>query len=226
MSHSGKLIVIEGACDGIGKTTQYEMLCQRLKEDGHKIYTHHFPSYGTVQGEGVEKFLKGEFGEPKMLSPYFVNELYAYDRKVTWDNELSKYFKEGYNIVLDRYTTSSIIYQSVFLDSLEEKKKFIDYVSQYEYEELKIKKPDLVLFLTAPFEVALKLKQGRLDNDGIKNDVFERDIELMEKIYHNANFIADYLKWDIIPCSLDGVTFRDRQDINNDVYKLVKQKIK
>ena len=126
----------------------------------------------------------------------------------------------------DRYTTSSIIYQSVFLDSLEEKKKFIDYVSQYEYEELKIKKPDLVLFLTAPFEVALKLKQGRLDNDGIKNDVFERDIELMEKIYHNANFIADYLKWDIIPCSLDGVTFRDRQDINNDVYKLVKQKIK
>ena len=29
-----KLIVIEGACDGIGKTTQYNMLSKRLEEDG------------------------------------------------------------------------------------------------------------------------------------------------------------------------------------------------
>ena len=30
----GKLIVVEGACDGIGKTTQFEMLCKHLESDG------------------------------------------------------------------------------------------------------------------------------------------------------------------------------------------------
>ena len=34
MMEKGKLIVIEGACDGIGKTTQYKLLCDHLKKDG------------------------------------------------------------------------------------------------------------------------------------------------------------------------------------------------
>lgn len=29
----GRLVVIEGACDGIGKTTQYDMLSDRLKKE-------------------------------------------------------------------------------------------------------------------------------------------------------------------------------------------------
>ena len=29
----GKLIVIEGSCDGVGKSTQYRMLIDRLKEE-------------------------------------------------------------------------------------------------------------------------------------------------------------------------------------------------
>ena len=56
--NKGMLVVIEGACDGIGKTTQFNMLIDKLKKDGIKIYTHHFPSYGTVQGARVVKFLK------------------------------------------------------------------------------------------------------------------------------------------------------------------------
>ena len=30
---SGKLIVVEGACDGIGKTTQFQLLGEHLKAD-------------------------------------------------------------------------------------------------------------------------------------------------------------------------------------------------
>ena len=32
--NKGMLIVIEGACDGIGKTTQFNMLIYKLKKDG------------------------------------------------------------------------------------------------------------------------------------------------------------------------------------------------
>ena len=51
----GKLIVIEGACDGIGKTTQYNLLKERLEKEGEKIISHHFPSYNTYQGKPVEE---------------------------------------------------------------------------------------------------------------------------------------------------------------------------
>lgn len=219
------LVVIEGACDGIGKTTQFNMLIDKLKKDGIKIYTHHFPSYGTVQGARVEKFLKGEYGNPGDLSPYFVNELYAYDRFYTWENELKKYYDDGYLILLDRYTTSSIIYQSVFIKDKDEKNKFIDYVIKYEYEENKIKKPDLVIFLKAPYNLVKKLKNNRIDNEGIVNDVYEKDDILMEDIYNNAIYISNYLNWNIVDCS-DGDTFKDKDAISEEVYRLVKRKIK
>lgn len=223
--NKGMLVVIEGACDGIGKTTQFNMLIDKLKKDGIKIYTHHFPSYGTVQGARVEKFLKGEYGNPGDLSPYFVNELYAYDRFYTWENELKKYYDDGYLILLDRYTTSSIIYQSVFIKDKDEKNKFIDYVIKYEYEENKIKKPDLVIFLKAPYDLVRKLKNNRIDNEGIVNDVYEKDDILMEDIYNNAIYISNYLNWNIVDCS-DDDTFKDKDTISEEVYRLVKRKIK
>ena len=51
--NQGKIIVIEGACDGIGKTTQYELLYKHLLADNSKVTTHHFPSYNVYQGKGV-----------------------------------------------------------------------------------------------------------------------------------------------------------------------------
>ena len=74
----GKLIVIEGACDGIGKTTQYNLLKEYLKKEDQNIVSHHFPSYETYQAIPVEKYLRGELGNPNELSPYFINSLYIY----------------------------------------------------------------------------------------------------------------------------------------------------
>ena len=34
---TGNLIVIEGSCDGVGKTTQFKKLIEHLKEDGERI---------------------------------------------------------------------------------------------------------------------------------------------------------------------------------------------
>ena len=111
----GKLIVVEGACDGIGKTTQYKMLCDHFKEDGISVINHDFPYYGTSEGALVERYLKGEFGEVSKLSPYFVNSLYAVDRAVTWNTNLGKLYDDENTIILDRYTPSSLIYQSALI---------------------------------------------------------------------------------------------------------------
>ena len=109
---NGKLIILEGSCDGIGKSTQFEKLYERLVSEGYQVVRHHFPSYGTSQGADVEKYLKGEFGTIESISPYFINSLYAHDRAVTWYETLKKEYDSGKIILLDRYTTSSLIYQA------------------------------------------------------------------------------------------------------------------
>ena len=219
----GKLVVIEGACDGIGKTTQYEMLCKHLQNDGVEVFNHHFPSYDTYQGLPVEKYLKGEYGQPSELSPYFINALYANDRGITWYSNLKKLYEQGNFILLDRYTTSSIIYQSALIDDVDEKKKFIDYVIDFEYKKIGIQEPDNVIFLYAPFDLVTELRKARKQNDGVENDIHERNLDFMKKVYEGSMFIADYLSWDKIKCN-DGDKMRSVEDIHEDIYKLVKVK--
>ena len=218
--NEAKLIVIEGACDGIGKTTQYNLLNDYFKSLNKDVYNHHFPSYGTYQGKGVEKYLAGDFGNIKDISPYFINSLYAYDRFITWYEELKKEYDAGKIIILDRYTTSSLIYQSALIDDIEEKKKFIDWVIDYEYEKNGIKKPDIVIFLKAPYELVSKMREERVDNEGIKNDIHEADNSFMRRVYDNALFVADYLNWSIIECSKDN-KMKSIHEIHEEIRKAI-----
>lgn len=219
---NGKLIVIEGACDCIGKTTQYQMLCKHLEKDGIKIITHHFPSYNTYQGIPTTKYLRGEYGNIDELSPYFINSLYATDRAITYQTKLKEPYENGQMIILDRYTTSSLIYQSSVIKNMEEKKAFIDFVADYEYNKLGIAEPDKVIFLNAPFDLAYEIRKKRTHNDGVANDIHEKDLEYLRKVYENALFIADYLSWDKIECGYNN-TMRTEDDIHDEVYTLIKK---
>ena len=218
----GKLIVIEGSSDGIGKTTQFNLLRQRLLDENIKVESHHFPSYNTYQGKPVEEYLKGTFGKPDQLSPYFVNSLYAVDRAITWNDKLKEAYYSGDIILLDRYTTSSLIYQSSLLNNDDEKKAFIDYVTDYEYNKLKIKKPDKVIFLTANFDLVSSMRNNRENNDGVKNDIYERDNKLMKRIYDNSHFVAKYLDFDFVYCDYNG-KFKSIDDIQKDIRKILKK---
>ncbi len=219
--NKGKLIVVEGACDGIGKSTQFALLKEELENAGEEVINHHFPTYESAQGEFATNYLKGEYGNPKELSPYFINNLYALDRSITWQTKLKQAYEEGKTILLDRYTTSSLIYQSCLIEDKDKKKEFIDWVVDYEYNKLEIPNPDLVVFLTADFDTVMELKRARKENDGVANDIHERDEQFMKKVYESALFVADYLNWSKINCdNKDGM--KSIEDIHDDVMKLVK----
>ncbi len=222
--NKGRLIVIEGACDGIGKTTQFELLKKRLISEGYNIFYHHFPSYGTPQGALVEKYLNGDFGTPSELSPHFIHKLFADDRIATWNEVLKKEIDKGSIILLDRYTTSSLLYQSSGIDDLEEKKVFLEHVVDYEYNKGGIGRPDKVIFLTAPYEVAKRLREKRPDNEGIKNDVHERDENYMRRVYDNSIFVSEYFAWNKIECSNNLEEIRKPEDIHEEIYSLIRKK--
>ncbi len=217
----GKLIVIEGACDGIGKTTQLKLLKERLEKEGKSVVAYHFPSDHTEQGKLVENYLKGKYGLSQELSPYFINSLYAIDRAITWEKELKKPFNEGSIILLDRYTTSSLIYQSAFLDD-PTKQNFIDYVCDFEYNKLKLPKPDQVIFLKAPFEVIESLRQKRKENEGTLDDIHEMNASFMKKVYENALQLSFSLNFDEVKCNC-GNQMKSKKEIHEEIYQLLKE---
>ncbi len=216
----GLLIVIEGACDGIGKSTQYSLLTEALEMAGCRVVRHHFPSYGTPQGAPVEAYLSGQYGSPESLSPYFVNSLYAVDRAVTWQGELGAGYASGDVVLLDRYTTSSLIYQSAGITDPAEKQEFIDYVSEFEYEKLGIPRPDLVVFLDAPFETAAALRSARATNDGVAEDIHETDTEFMRRVWDSAQFVCDRQGWSPVRCVDDCGNILSREEIHAEVLAL------
>lgn len=213
----GKLIVIEGALDGIGKSTQFKLLREKLEQEA-EVTSHHFPTYDEYQGKAVMEYLKGSFGKPDEVSPYFVNSLYAIDRKITWEKKLKEAYEKNDIVLLDRYTTSSMIYQSALIEDEKEKKKFLDYIADYEYNKLGIKKPDEVIFLNAPFDLITNLRNKRLDESGeqVEGDIHEQDLEFMKKVYHSAIYCAYYFDWTIIECAEDG-KFKSIEEIHKEI---------
>ena len=214
-----KLIVIEGACDGIGKSTQFALLRNKLEEMGERVVSHHFPSYGTPHGASVEAYLRGEFGKPETLSPYFVNSLYAVDRAVTYHSELKARSEAGDVILLDRYTTSSLIYQSAFISDASEKDAFIDYVTETEYVKLGIPEPDAVIFLDADYDAAKALRAARKENDGVERDIHETDDSFMRLVYDSAQHVCDRLGWTRIRCTDEFGNMRTREEIHADIMR-------
>ena len=145
----------------------------------------------------------------------------AIDRAVTWKTVLEPEYNAGKTILLDRYTTSSMIYQSTLIDE-EKKEEFIKYVVDYEYNKLGVAKPDMVIFLTAPFDLVTKIRNARKGNDGVANDIHERDLHFMKKVYENANRIARDYSWNIIECGKEN-SLRTPEDISEEIYGLVKK---
>ena len=78
---NGKLIVIEGL-DGSGKTTQLNLLVNKLKQKNIKnIKQIKLPDYDSDSSSLVKMYLSGEFGKsPEDVNAYAASAFYAVDR--------------------------------------------------------------------------------------------------------------------------------------------------
>ena len=210
-----KLIVIEGVSDGIGKSTQVKELYDKLVRDGYNVTYHHFPSYKEKGATLVEAYLKGALGEREEIGPYAVSSFFAMDRFYTFNRDLKD--KEGI-ILLDRYTTSNLIYQGALLKD-GEKNEFFHYICDYEYNKLGLKEPDLVIFLKVDKEKALELLEKRTDKD---KDINEQDLEYLDKVYDNSLVVASKYNFEVIECCREG-KLRSIEDISKEIYEIVKK---
>lgn len=214
----GKLIVIEGT-DSSGKQTQAELLYEKYKKMGKKVMKVTFPNYESPSSEPVKMYLNGEFGENVgEVNTYAVSTMFAVDRYASFKTIWEKFYNDGGIIISDRYTTSNMVHQASKMDDKEEKDRYLEWLIDLEYEKIRIPKPDMVVFLNMPTEMAYKLMEKRKNKitGEDKKDIHEKDREYMEKSHDNACYIANKYLWKEIMC-IKGEKLKTINEIGNDV---------
>lgn len=205
MNHKkGKLVVIDGT-DGSGKGTQTELILKYLEKQGKKHKYIDFPRYHTsFHGKMVARYLTGEFGGLNAASPYLTSLFYALDR-LTARDEMVDWLEEGNIVVANRYTTSSMAFQSARVPK-QEQEKFLKWLKEMEYKEHKLPREDLVLFLYVPVEISQKLlekKEGKQRRyaKGKKKDVYEADVKYQKDVLDLYLKLAKKNKqWEVVKC--------------------------
>lgn len=151
----GILIVLEGI-DGAGKSTQAEILMNRLQERGYDVAYFREPSEGKWGQE-----IKKKAAHPDSLSPEEELDLFLKDRKENVEKNLRPALEKKKIVILDRYYFSTIAYQGA---------KGIDQERIRRVNEEFVVEPDLVFFLDVDPREGL----DRIKNRKKKDRLFEQ----------------------------------------------------
>lgn len=219
---SGQIFVVEGV-DASGKESQTRALYERLKQEGHSVIRLSFPDYESESSSLVKMYLSGAFGEdPQDVTAYVASTFYAADRYASFMTKWRAHYERGGIIIADRYTTANMVHQASKIDDEPEKKTFLAWLWQLEYEIYKIPKPDIVFFLDMPPAVSeqlIKARQNKITGEQEK-DIHEKDTSHLVKSYNNAHFVSSLYGWDVVSCIHDG-QLRSIENINDELYEKV-----
>lgn len=213
-----KLIVIEGI-DGSGKATQSALLRDYVADLGHKVRLVTFPRYDSRSSELVKMYLAGEIGgsDVSSVNAYAASSFYAADRYISYKNDWGRDYNEGI-VIADRYSTSNLIHQMVKLND-ENWPDFIKWLEDFEYVKLDLPKPDLVLYLDIPVEMALKLMDNRYSGDQMRKDIHELNRSYLTECRRAGLYLSNLLGWNKIDCTNCGL-MRNIEEISKDIQKL------
>ena len=127
----GKLIVLEGI-DGSGKSANYKLVCEKLKQDGIDFSHIVFPRYHKDSSALLRMYLNGEFGtNPLDVNAYTASTFYAVDRFASYRDDWGRLYENNALIFADRYTTSNFVHQGSKLPE-DELEGFFSWLSDLE----------------------------------------------------------------------------------------------
>lgn len=224
----GKLIVIDGT-DGAGKKTQTKLLISRLRKEGRMVKTLAFPQYRKKSAGPAENYLEGKYGKrADDVSPYVASVFYAVDRFDAARTKIDHWLQKGYVVVLDRYVSANMGHQGAKIANKVARKKFFDWVADFEYNILQLPKPDLQLIFYVDPVIAHKNAAKKWKNT-IKNlakrDLHETDlghIKRAAKVYLELATILPKTK--LIQCIKNGQLL-SRKEIRELVWREIRREL-
>jgi dTMP kinase len=153
----GRFIVIEGV-DGCGSTTQTRRVVERLCAAGRDARSTCEPSDGPVGAlirAALERRLSASDGAPRRFDWATLALLFAADRLDHVASFVAPALAEGAVVVSDRYTLSSIVYQSVTAPAVSDA---VSWISSLNRAALL---PDLTVVVHVPAELAAERRRAR-----------------------------------------------------------------
>jgi dTMP kinase len=225
------LIDIEGI-DGSGKGTQSRLLCERLGREGYAAELLSFPRYdATLFGRAIGEFLNGQFGGLADVHPFLVSLLFAGDRFESKQLLLDSLRTKDV-VVLDRYVPSNVAHQASKVTGAE-RAELTRRILQIEFEIYGLPRPDLVLLLDLPTNVARELvaKKSARTYTARAADIQEADLAYMQNVHAVYQELARTEPgWRVIACC--GATglaavpqLRSMEEIAEDVWQVVRGRI-
>ncbi len=220
-----KIIVIEGT-DGCGKETQAKLLTKVLNDLGILSYKQSFPNYGTAGSKPVESILSGELGQGvNFFDAYQSSVLFAVDRLYTYKKQLLPLLNKGYNIVFDRYVESNILYQASKINEPNEFNSYVEWLLDFEYNKLKLPKPDITIYLNLPPNVSSQLINNRELKNGLGDDIYEKNKQYIDLVYNKGLIIAKERKYVIINCLDENNNLRSIESIHKEIMNEINSKL-
>lgn len=219
----GKLIVFEGT-DGSGKSTQFHLLTKRLQAMGVDFRTMEFPQYSEQSSALIRMYLGGEFGaRPSDVNAYAASTFYAVDRYASYRKVWRKYYENGGIMLSDRYTTSNAVHQAS-KEPQESREDFFRWLYEFEYRHMELPKPDVVIYLDVPTELAGQMLRKREASTNTHADIHEQNMDYLRICRNTGLQAAEYYGWTIINCARDG-KMRSVDDIHNEIFEIVRKSL-
>lgn len=190
----GKFINMEGL-DGCGKSTQAKLLARWLRSLGREVVITYEPTGGHI-GRIIKKILRGEFKAPVALEAL----LFAADRLQHVEDVIKPAVSSGKIVITDRYTPSSIAYQSARGIPLDWVRKINERAPE----------PDLTILIDTPVEVS----SARM-NSSRRLDEFDRNFKLQKKVRRAYLGISNLYKMKVVNGN------RTVNEVQADIRKLV-----
>ncbi len=180
----GSFIVFEGI-DGSGKTTQINLLKQKIESLGIKCLETREPSDGPI-GVMIRQCLTGrmQMDEAALAALFAADRL---DHISNSTNGLKNKIDNGIAVISDRFVLSNYAYQSV--------KAPLEWVMQLNSQATTILRPDCHIFIDVDPEITLdRMANGRFEKELFENktrltQVREKYLEIIEKLKPIENII-------------------------------------
>jgi dTMP kinase len=221
----GRFIVIDGT-DGSGKGTQTRKLNERLLAEGYKVFLADFPRYGNPSAYSIERYLRGEYGGVNEVSAKRASLFFAIDRHDA-SFEIREKLAQGYTVISNRYVSANKGHQTGKITDPAERKAFVAWLNELEYDIFGIPKPDLTILLHVPSGVSYQLiaqKDERGYLDGKKRDIHEADADHLraaEEAYLEMLKEDTAEHWQLLSC-VEGGNLLPIDTIHERLWEVIK----
>lgn len=201
----GKFIAFEGI-DGSGKSTQIQLLANKLRDIGIPYYTTMEPTDSPI-GSLIHQIMTGRIKtDNKVIAGLFVAD--RLDHLLNETDGILPKIQEGTTVLTDRYYFSSYAYHSVDMP--------MEWVIQANAQSKEILQPTVTIFIDVNPDTAIE----RITKNRFHQELFEKKSRLI-KVREKYLEAFDRLKEEENYIIIDGN--RTQDEIAEDIWDQVKK---